>query len=133
MQGCIRPCTVLLLSSQHPCFAGQDKPVTDAALEFAMRPVNYGLNSALALTCGFTKGLADGPVPSGSNTAWRFAIAVWSNLPVDLPATAIEVWVFTIVCPLWCQFLIPLCTHPRILCIYRVLHNLLVFSIFCLI
>ena len=56
-----------------------------------MRPVNYGLNSALALTCGFTKGLADEPVPSGSGTAWRFAIAVWSNLPVDLPVTAIEV------------------------------------------
>ena len=91
MQACIWPCTVLLPSSQRCGLAGPDKPVTDAALEFAMRPVNYGLNSALALTCGFAKGLADGPVPSGSGTARRFAIAVWSNLPVDLPVTAIEV------------------------------------------
>ena len=56
----------LILHSAHDdshstrTLQGRTSQSPDAALEFAMRPVNYGLNSALALTCGFAPGgLAD--------------------------------------------------------------------------
>lgn len=75
------------------CAAGSDKPVTYAALEFSMRPVNYGLYSVLALSCGFARDLPqDGTPAADAGTAWRFAIALWSNLPVDLPVASFEAW-----------------------------------------
>ena len=73
------------------CVVGQDKPVTDAALEFSMRPVNYGLYSTLALTCGFAQSPPKKVPDSGADSAWHFVLALWSNLPADLPVTAIEV------------------------------------------
>ena len=73
------------------CFAGLDKPVTDAALEFNMRPVNYGMYSTLALTCGFAPATPPEAPDSEAGPAWRFAIALWSNLPADLPVAAVEV------------------------------------------
>ena len=57
-----------------------------------MRPVNYGLSSVLALTYGFDQTPPSFAAPdTGAEPAWRFAIALWSSLPTDLPVAAVEV------------------------------------------
>ncbi len=56
-----------------------------------MRPVNYGLYSTLALTCGFAQSPPKKVPDSGADSTWRFELALWSNLPADLPVTATEV------------------------------------------
>ncbi len=56
-----------------------------------MRPVNYGMYSTLALICGFAPARLTEAPDGEASPAWRFAIALWSNLPADLPVTAVEV------------------------------------------
>lgn len=56
-----------------------------------MRPVNYGLNSALALTCGFASARSADAPEAITHPGCRFAVALWSNLPADLPVAAVEV------------------------------------------
>ena len=79
------------LSFQGSALAGLDRPVTNAALEFKMRPVNYGLNSTLALTCGFAHALMSDASDASPSPVWHFAVALWSNLPADLPVAAVKV------------------------------------------
>ena len=74
-----------------PCIAGLDKPVTDAALELNVRPVNDGLYSTLALSCGFAQPSSTQAPDCDTKPDWRFAIAIWSSLPADLPVAAVEV------------------------------------------
>lgn len=90
--------------------AAKGRSVTAAALEFRMRPVKDGLLSALALSCGFqalpgpnsatddtaqkTSAAADGARPV------RFGVALWSNIPADLPASSILVG--ELLPPLYC-------------------------------
>lgn len=56
-----------------------------------MRPVNYGLYNTLVLSCGFASNPPEAPLAAEKGAAWSFAVAFWSNLPVDLPATSVEV------------------------------------------
>ncbi len=73
----------------------KEKSVTGAALEFRVRPVSYGLLSVLALSCGFHTLAAPDDVSdefsSGRRPSARFGVAIWSNVPVDLPAASIMV------------------------------------------
>jgi hypothetical protein len=89
------PCTDEIfeqgVSRQSTLVVGLAKSVTDATLEFRMRPVNYGLYNTLVLSCGAASSPQEGPVPAEKSARWSFAIAFWSNLPVDLPARSTEV------------------------------------------
>lgn len=73
----------------------KEKSVTGAALEFRVRPVSYGLLSVLALSCGFQPLAAPNDVSdessSGRRPSARFGVAIWSSVPVDLPAASVTV------------------------------------------
>ena len=82
--------------------AAKERSVTGAAQEFRMRPVKDGLLSSLALVAGFQQipgsdsAAADdnaNKALAAANTARlvRFGIALWSNIPADLPASSILV------------------------------------------
>ena len=76
--------------------AVKEKSVTGAALEFRIRPASYGLLSVLALACGFQPAAAAAKDVSdesseGRQPPARFGVAVWSNVPVDLPAASMMV------------------------------------------
>ncbi|KAK9807487.1 hypothetical protein WJX72_000478 [[Myrmecia] bisecta] len=67
--------------------AASDAPITSARLEYHMRPGNNGLLSCLALQAGFQP-LADDAAP---DAVVHFGLALWSNLPVELPVSRAEV------------------------------------------
>ncbi|KAK9904998.1 hypothetical protein WJX75_007420 [Coccomyxa subellipsoidea] len=74
----------------------KEKSVMGAALEFRIRPASYGLLSVLALACGFQPVAAAAEDVSdesseGRKPPARFGIAVWSNVPVDLPAASMMI------------------------------------------
>lgn len=76
-------------------YAGKEQSATGAALEFHMRPVNYGLLNTLALWCGFRPmpeaDESPGDSPAAPEGTAQFGVAIWSNIPADLPAASIEV------------------------------------------
>lgn len=59
-------------------------------MQFRMRPVNCGLLSVLALWCGFPPQPESAAESSAGQGSASFGIAVWSNVPVDLPVSALE-------------------------------------------
>ncbi|BDA49831.1 probable trafficking protein particle complex subunit 11 at N-terminal half [Coccomyxa sp. Obi] len=80
--------------------AAKERSVTGAALEFRIRPVKDGLLSALALLAGFqpasspdiTAEMARKESATADNARTvRFGVALWSNIPADLPASSILV------------------------------------------
>lgn len=82
--------------------AAKERSVTGAALECRMRPVKDGLLSAIALSAGFQQipGLdGDAADDSAQETSAaadavqrvRFGVALWSNIPADLPASSVLV------------------------------------------
>ncbi len=72
--------------------AGPREPsVAGAGLECRVRPGNDGLQAALALCCGFAPLSGADAQPGPQPRSARFGIALRSNLPVELPASSLEV------------------------------------------
>ena len=60
-------------------------------MELRVRPVNEGMQSVLALWCGFAPLRAEARRPGVRAQSARFGVALWSNVPVDLPGVSVEV------------------------------------------
>ena len=75
----------------HADSGPSEASVTGAALECRVRPVNDGLQSVLALWCGFAPLSPADAEPGARERNAKFGIAFWSSLPVEVPAAGIEV------------------------------------------
>jgi hypothetical protein len=86
--------------------------MTGKAMEFRMRPVNCGLLSALALWCGFQPQPANKDSARSAHRGAAFGIAIWSNIPADLPAvpSSVEACSFIIACSTTARAFVP-CLH----------------------
>lgn len=67
-------------------------PLTQAAIEYRVKPVGDCLLSVLGLWAGFAVPSDDAP---RSKSTAKFGVALYSNLPVELPLTHVEVSPFS--------------------------------------
>ncbi len=66
-------------------------PSTSARMELRVRPVNEGLQGALALWAGFAPLSAEERRPGARARSARFGVALWSGVPAELPGASVEV------------------------------------------